>query len=123
MSSPYPPQTPKKLLRSKSNRLIGGVCGGVAQYLNMDPTLVRILTVIIALFTGIPVVLYIVALFVVPEEDSGSAGGQSYPPVRGPQGYAGEWSPTPPSAPAYAPTPQPAQPSQPADLSGVSALP
>jgi phage shock protein PspC (stress-responsive transcriptional regulator) len=70
MSSPYPPQPPKRLLRSTSNRIIGGVCGGVADYLNMDVNLVRILTVLISLFTGVPVILYIIALFVVPEDNS-----------------------------------------------------
>ena len=68
MSSPYPPQPPRRLERSKSNRILGGVCAGVANYLNMDPTLVRVLTVVISLFTGVPVILYIIALFVVPEE-------------------------------------------------------
>ena len=83
MSSPYPPQPPKRLERSKSNRILGGVCAGVANYLNMDPTLVRVLTVVISLFTGVPVILYIIALFVVPEEGSQpdaaelSAGGRS----------------------------------------------
>ncbi len=36
MTNPYPPQPPKRLVRSTSNRIIGGVCGGVADYLNMD---------------------------------------------------------------------------------------
>ena len=67
MSNPYPPQPPKRLVRSTSNRVIGGVCGGVADYLNMDVTLVRILTVLISLFTGVPVILYVIALFIVPE--------------------------------------------------------
>ena len=58
MSSPYPPQAPKRLERSKSNRVLGGVCAGVANYLNMDPTLVRVLTVVISLFTGVPIILY-----------------------------------------------------------------
>lgn len=60
---------PRLLRRSRTDRYIGGVCGGVAKYLNMDPTLVRILTVVITLFTGVPVVLYLVALFLMPEED------------------------------------------------------
>ncbi len=106
MSSPYPPQPPKKLLRSKSNRMLGGVCGGLASYLNMDPTLVRVLTVIVSLFTGVPVVLYIVALFVVPEEGSPETG-PSYPPVNGP-GAPAAW--TPPAPPAYAPAEPPAPP-------------
>ena len=85
MSSPYSPQPPKRLERSKSNRILGGVCAGVANYLNMDPTLVRVLTVVISLFTGVPVILYIIALFVVPEEGSQPAP-PAYPPVSGPQG-------------------------------------
>ena len=44
---------PKLLRRSRTDRYIGGVCGGVASYLNMDATLVRILTVVITLFTGL----------------------------------------------------------------------
>ena len=40
----------------------------LAKYLNMDVNLVRILTVVITLFTGIPIVLYLIALFVMPEE-------------------------------------------------------
>ena len=69
MSSPYPPQPPpRKFERSRSNRVLGGVCAGLATYLNMDVNLVRVLTVVVSLFTGFPVVLYIVALFLVPEE-------------------------------------------------------
>ena len=94
MSSPYPPQPPKRLERSKSNRIVGGVCAGVANYLNMDPTLVRVLTVVISLFTGVPVILYIVALFVMPEEGS-QPNPPNYPPVGGPQAQAGGYSPTP----------------------------
>ena len=116
MSSPYP-QPPKRLERSKSNRIVGGVCAGVANYLNMDPTLVRVLTVVISLFTGVPVILYIVALFVMPEEGS-QPNPPSYPPVGGPPAQAGGgYSPTPQQTapPAYAPyTPSsgsaPAQP-------------
>ena len=59
----------KLLRRSRTDRYLGGVCGGLAAYLNMDPTLVRILTVVITLFTGAPVILYLVALFFMPEED------------------------------------------------------
>ncbi|MGI3783633.1 MAG: PspC domain-containing protein [Janthinobacterium lividum] len=64
-----PTTGPRQLRRSRTDRYVGGVCGGVADYLNMDPTLVRILTVLITLFTGVPVVLYLVALFLMPEED------------------------------------------------------
>ena len=102
MSSPYPPRPPKRLERSKSNRILGGVCAGVANYLNMDPTLVRVLTVVISLFTGVPVILYIIALFVVPEEGSQPAS-PTYPPVYGPQAQATGFPTAPPQSapPAY----------------------
>jgi phage shock protein C len=106
MSSPYPLQPPKRLERSKSNRILGGVCAGVANYLNMDPTLVRVLTVVISLFTGVPVILYIIALFVVPEEGSQPTS-PTYPPVSGPQGQpagyptAGYTAPPQADQPAY----------------------
>jgi phage shock protein PspC (stress-responsive transcriptional regulator) len=105
MSSPYLPQPPKRLERSKSNRILGGVCAGVANYLNMDPTLVRVLTVVISLFTGIPVILYIIALFVVPEEGSQPMS-PSYPPVSGPQGQATGFPTAPPQQgqPVYSPS-------------------
>ena len=104
MSSPYPPQPSKRLERSKSNRILGGVCAGVANYLNMDPTLVRVLTVVISLFTGVPVILYIIALFVVPEEGSQPAA-PTYPPVGGPQAQATGFPTAPPQSapPVYAP--------------------
>ena len=60
---------PRQLRRSRTDRYLGGVCGGVASYLNMDATLVRILTVVATVFTVVPVVLYLVALFLMPEED------------------------------------------------------
>ena len=80
MTSPFPSQPPRRLERSRSNRVLGGVCSGVANYLNMDPTLVRVLTVVLTLFTGVPVVVYLVLLLVVPEE------GSETPPNVGP-GY------------------------------------
>ena len=77
MSAPY--SAPRRLERSRNDRFIGGVCGGIAKYLNMDPTLVRILTVVITLFTFVPVVAYIIAMFVMPEESPVDS--DSYPPV------------------------------------------
>ncbi len=112
MSSPYPPQPPRKLERSKSNRVLGGVCGGVANYLNMDPTLVRVLTVVISLFTGVPVILYIIALFVIPEEGSQPAT-PTYPPVGGPQGQAAGYPTAPQQGAGYSTAPQQAAPAYP----------
>src|SRR4051794_39327684 len=100
MSNSYPPPPAKRLVRSTSNRVIGGVCGGVADYLNMDVNLVRILTVLISLFTGVPVILYIVALFVMPEDTPGRP--SAPPPVAGPPTHSGPFSATEAGTPAPA---------------------
>lgn len=59
----------RKLYRSRTNRMVSGVCGGIAEYLNLDPTVVRLLWVLAAFLTGfIPAIIaYIVMLFIVPE--------------------------------------------------------
>ena len=59
----------KTLTRSKSNRMVAGVCAGLADYLNMDPTVVRLLFVLgfFALKGGL-VVAYIIMAIVTPEE-------------------------------------------------------
>jgi phage shock protein C len=59
---------PKKLRRSKSNRMIAGVVAGLADYLGMDPTLARVIYVLIALFGGAGILLYIILWIVIPEE-------------------------------------------------------
>lgn len=57
---------PKKLYRSRSNRMFGGVCGGIAEYFNIDPTIVRILFVVFG-FTGTGLLAYIIAMLIIPE--------------------------------------------------------
>lgn len=59
---------PKKLFRSKSNELIGGVCGGLAAYFNTDPILFRILFVVAFIFGGSGFLIYIVLWIAVPQE-------------------------------------------------------
>jgi phage shock protein C len=61
---------PKKLMRSRSDRKIGGVCAGLAQYLELDTSLVRILWFFITLACGIfpGVVAYVLAWIIIPEE-------------------------------------------------------
>ncbi|AAU25198.1 PspC domain-containing protein [Bacillus sp. GM2] len=60
----------KRLFRSETDRKIAGVVGGLAEYLNMDASLLRIITVLLFIFsTGVPVLLiYIVWVFLVPNE-------------------------------------------------------
>ena len=62
--------TVKRLYRSATNKKIAGVCAGIADYLETDPTIVRLGTVVLALITAVvPFVIgYIVAWWIVPEE-------------------------------------------------------
>ena len=61
----------KKLYRSRSNRMIAGVCAGVADYFNVDPTIVRLIFVLVGLAGGPGLILYIIMAIVVPEEPVG----------------------------------------------------
>jgi phage shock protein C len=58
----------KRLYRSREERMLGGVCGGLAEYLSVDPTLIRILFIVFAFAGGPGLLAYIIMLFVVPEE-------------------------------------------------------
>lgn len=57
----------KRLYRSVRDKKLAGVCGGVAEYFNIDPTIVRILWLIFSLFYFAGVVAYIIAVLVVPQ--------------------------------------------------------
>jgi phage shock protein PspC (stress-responsive transcriptional regulator) len=58
----------KRLYRSRTDRRIAGVCGGIAQYFNIDPTLVRLLAVLGLLFVGGTFWVYIIMAIVIPSE-------------------------------------------------------
>ena len=58
----------KKLFRSKINKKLCGVCGGIAEYFNIDPTIVRLIWVLAVLFAGCGILAYIIAAFVMPEK-------------------------------------------------------
>lgn len=82
-------QPEKRLYRSRSDRVVAGVCGGLAQYFGLDATVVRLAFALgIILGLGSLLVVYIVMVFVVPEE-----------PL----------SPVPPPPPPVEPTPPPDQ--------------
>lgn len=56
----------KRLYRSRSNVMIGGVCAGLADYFNLDPTVVRLIFVLLALLGGHGVLVYLILWLVVP---------------------------------------------------------
>jgi phage shock protein C len=116
----------KKLYRSRTNRMIGGVVGGFAEYLGIDTTLLRVIYAFLTLFTGVVwgLLFYVLAMIIVPEEaypvgwvppaaPSAPTPPPPAPPVPGPSGSA----PEPPAAPA------PPAPSEPSDAMPPAAPP
>ncbi|MFO8059591.1 MAG: PspC domain-containing protein [Bacillota bacterium] len=66
----------KRLLRSRRERMLGGVCGGLAEYLAADPTVIRLVWVLLSLMWGAGIMLYLAAWIIVPEEYSHESNGQ-----------------------------------------------
>ena len=60
----------KKLYRSQADRMIGGVCGGLGKYLNIDATVLRVIAVLLAIVTGVilGVIAYLIMMLIVPLE-------------------------------------------------------
>lgn len=58
----------KRLYRSRTNVMIGGVCAGLADYFNMDPTIMRLIFVLLALLGGHGILLYLIMWLVVPQQ-------------------------------------------------------
>jgi len=63
----------RKLYRSRTNRKLAGVCGGLAQYFTMDATLIRVLFVVLAVLGGSGLVIYLAMWILVPEEPHDAA--------------------------------------------------
>ena len=59
----------RRLQRSRRDRVVGGVCGGIAHYLDIDPVLLRVAAAALALSGGLGVLAYVVAWVVIPEAD------------------------------------------------------
>ena len=62
------PTETQKLYRSRDERMIGGVCGGLGEFFGIDPTWMRLLFVLLTIFGGSGVLVYLVMLLIVPEE-------------------------------------------------------
>lgn len=60
----------RKLRRSRNDKILAGVCGGIGEYFNIDSTIVRLAFVLMAFMGGFGMVAYIVAIFIMPEKES-----------------------------------------------------
>jgi len=60
----------KRLYKSRTDKVIGGVCGGLGVYLEMDPVVIRLVYLLVTVFTAIGpgIICYIIAMLVIPEE-------------------------------------------------------
>jgi phage shock protein C len=62
---------PRRITRSRDDRMLGGVCGGIARYFDVDPVLVRVATVTLVCAVGVGAVAYVAAWILMPlDEDS-----------------------------------------------------
>jgi phage shock protein PspC (stress-responsive transcriptional regulator) len=65
----------KRLYRSKTQRVLGGVCGGLGEHLDIDPTVIRLALVLVTLISlGTGILLYLIAWIIVPEEENSDTG-------------------------------------------------
>lgn len=60
----------KRLHRSRTDRMIWGVCGGLAEYFNADPTIVRLIAVLLIFLNGLGILAYLIMAIIVPLEGS-----------------------------------------------------
>lgn len=62
----------KKLYRSTKNKILGGVCGGLGEYFDIDPSLVRLLWLVVVFMGGSGVLIYIILWIILPEGENSS---------------------------------------------------
>lgn len=60
----------KQLFRSRTNRVIAGICGGIGEMTNIDPTIIRLLVVFLSVITALipAIITYIIGIFIIPEK-------------------------------------------------------
>jgi phage shock protein C len=64
----------QRLYRSKKERILGGVCAGLGEHLDVDPTVIRLIWAVVTLISfGTGIIVYILAWIIIPEDDTGGA--------------------------------------------------
>ena len=65
----------QRLYRSKKERILGGVCAGLSEHLDVDPKVIRLIWAVVTLISfGTGIIVYILAWIIIPEDDTGGAG-------------------------------------------------
>ena len=59
---------PRRLYRSRADRVIAGVCGGLGRYLEMDPVVIRVVWAVLVVVAGVGILAYLLAWLIVPNE-------------------------------------------------------
>ena len=59
----------KKLYKSSKNKIIGGVCGGIAEYFNIDPVIIRLIWIVLAIANSAFLILYLIGLVLIPKKN------------------------------------------------------
>lgn len=67
---------PKRLFRSNENKVVAGVCGGIGEYFDIDPVLIRVITVVLFFLNGFGLLAYIVGWIVIPKREEFTIGTQ-----------------------------------------------
>jgi phage shock protein C len=80
--SPAPAPAPRTVRRSRGDRVIAGVCGGLGRYLGIDPVLLRVAFIILSLANGLGLIAYVVAWVAIPEEGEDQPAGPAPEPRR-----------------------------------------
>ena len=71
----------KRLYRSKRDRMLGGVCAGLAEHFDVDPSVIRLVWVVVTIFSiGTGVIVYLLAWIIIPEEGTAGAAPPSSEP-------------------------------------------
>jgi phage shock protein PspC (stress-responsive transcriptional regulator) len=61
-------EQPKRLYRNTSNKILAGVCSGLGDYFSIDPVIIRLLWVVLTIFGGAGLLIYIIAWIIIPEK-------------------------------------------------------
>ncbi|MCP5053313.1 MAG: PspC domain-containing protein [bacterium] len=94
----------KRLYKSRKDKVIDGICAGVAEYFEIDPVLVRVVFVLFFIFGGIGLIAYIVGMIIIPRRPLGEESAASQAET------AGTPAPEPPPSPTPAPPPPAPEP-------------